>query len=127
MKKVFSIILGTTLLLGGCASSDAMQKQVDDLTSQVSSLSEEKEELEKARAEQDEHIEYLCAFLGERASESTIEYLGDLTFRHTLTGEIKKFDEMTKGCLEMIEAYQEYVEGKASSLLAAPEVDKTEE
>lgn len=131
MKKLLLTIIGTTFLTTGCAGQKEMQRQVDDLTTQVTTLSKEKEELEAHQKVDKDHIDFLCAMIGEKSTASpmtgrpSIHYLGNYTFIHSESGEIHKMEEMTEKCLDMVGEYEIIVQTRAGALLEEPEEQKS--
>jgi len=124
MKKLLITILSSTLLLGGCAGAE-MQTKVEDLTQQVTTLTEEKKELEVHHQKDEKHVELLCAIIGEQSTAPPgmppmVEYLGDGTFRHTVTGEVHKMEDMLKRCIDMVDSFDALVQKRAASLLEEP-------
>ena len=100
-----------------------MQAKVDELTSQVNSLLEEKEQLKATHADDEKRVELLCAIVGEQSTldpltrEPAVEYLGDQTFRHVASGQVAKVDNMVARCLEMVSSFEGVLAQRSSSLL----------
>lgn len=126
MKKLLTTIIGTTLLFGGCAGQKTMQGQVDDLTTQLTAVTEEKEKLEEHHEKDERHISFLCAMIGEESTADpmtgipTVRYLGDLTFVHVPSGDVHTMPAMIEKCVGMAEDYEALIQARAASLLEKP-------
>lgn len=126
MKNLLAAIIGTTFLIGGCAGQKDMQRQVDTLTSQVTTLTEEKQKISEEHKLAEKQISFLCAMIGENSTadpmtgKPTVIYLGNNTFQHPASGDIHKMDEMIEKCIDMAGQYEEFVRARAGSLLEDP-------
>lgn len=113
MKKISIIVFGLTLF--GCASNKSgMQSSIDKLTTQVSTLTEEKQQLQEKR---DKEVELLCAIVGERSSQGLAAYVGNLTFKSNTDNSLFRMDDMEKQCLDMVESFDVLVKDRAGRLL----------
>lgn len=122
MKKILPII--ATLCFTGCtASTESMQKQIDQLGSQVVSLEAEKEKLTTEGEEQEKRFKLLCGLFGEESSVSAITgrpqalYVGADTFQNPITYEIVVYEDMVGRCSDMVSQYSSVVRMRSKEML----------
>lgn len=90
-----TLLLALTLM--GCATSDlaALETKAANLEAEVVNLQEDRR--------------YLCAVTIEMTTDGMAQYLGGISFRHALSGEVIEL-EFEETCIEYLDGYRQEVE-----------------